>query len=109
MRIYKKGKYYYAYLMETATAYTGCQLGERFFGFERNYYQGDTDDEDEWNVSTYSLDNCFNADIYDKLLNSSLSSGGYGWNDKEYKIVDRNGERIIQEQGDTSGGAAYVY
>lgn len=109
MRIYKKGKYYYAYLMETATADKGCQLGERFFGFERNYYQGDTDDEDEWHVSTYSLDNCFNADIYDKLLNSSLSSGGYGWNDKEYKIVDRNGERIIQEQGDTSDGCAYVY
>lgn len=113
MRIYKKGKYYYAYLMMSSDIDGGqYELGEKFFGFERNYYQGDTDDEDEWHVSTYSLDNCFNADIYDKLLNSSLSSGGYGWNDKEYKIVDRNGERIIQEQGDTSDtsdGCAYVY
>ena len=110
MRIYKKGKYYYAYLMETATAYTGCQLGERFFGFERNYYQGDTDDEDEWHVRTYSLDNYFNANFYDKLI----SSGSSFFNDTviNLKIVDRNGERIIQEQGDTSDtsdGCAYVY
>lgn len=109
MRIYKKGKCYYAYLMETSTGLKGCQLGERFFGFERNYYQGDTDDEDEWHVSTYSLTNYVNTNIYDKLLSSSCSSGGYGWNDNEYKIVDRNGELIIQIQGDTSDGCAYVY
>ena len=108
MRIYKKGKYYYAYLMETATALTGCQLGERFFGFGRSYYQDDTDDESEWHVSTVERNNYINTSIYDKLISSSCS---FWNNDIERKIVDRNGERIYIEtdkDGDTYE-RAYVY
>lgn len=109
MRIYKKGKYYYAYLMMSSDIYGGeYELGEKFFGFGRSYYQDDTDDESEWHVSTAERNNYINTAIYDKMISSSCS---FWNNDIERKIVDRNGERIYIEtdkDGDTYE-RAYVY
>lgn len=110
MRIYydKKKKCYYAYLMETATGVTGCQLGERFFGFGRWYEHGSTDDEDEWHVRTAERNNYINNAIHDKMISTSCS---FWNNDLDRKIVDRNGERIYIET-DKDGNTyerAYVY